>query len=102
VSSAYPIVPIWHAHQPGAAGDFRIDLGNGASNALVSRKDDVVRVIELTEAETAWLQAIQAGSSLGEATDATLECHPDFVLQAMLLNLLAQDVLTGFNVRITP
>jgi hypothetical protein len=102
VRSAYPIVTIWHAHQPGAASDFRIDLGSGASNALVSRKDDVVRVGELTEAETAWLQAIQAGASLGEATDATLERHPDFVLQAMLLNLLAQDILTGFYVRDTP
>jgi len=102
VHSAYPIVTIWHAHQPGAASDFRIDLDSGASNALVSRKDDVVRVGELTEAEAAWLQTIQAGASLGEATDATLECHPDFVLQAMLLNLLAQDVLTGFHVRNTP
>ncbi len=102
VCSAYPIVTIWHAHQPGAASDFRIDLDSGARNALISRKDDAVRVSELTEAEAAWLQAIQAGASLGEATDATLEHHPDFMLQAMLLNLLAQDALAGFHIRGTP
>ena len=29
---------IWHAHQPGAAGDFQIDLDSATSNALVSRQ----------------------------------------------------------------
>ena len=99
VRSRYPIIAIWRAHQPGAGVDFQIDLDSGASIALVGRKDDVVTVNELSEADAGWLQAIQAGTTLGEATAATLEHHPDFDLQAALLNLVAQGVLTDFNLR---
>jgi hypothetical protein len=101
VCSRYPISAIWHAHQPGADCDFHIDLDSGPCNALVSRKDDVVRVGELTEADAAWLRAIQGGISLGNATAATLERHQGFDLQTMLLNLAAQDVLGDFNLRTT-
>ena len=102
VRSAYPVASIWHAHQPGASADFHIDLDSGASIALVSRKDDVVRVSELTEADAAWLQGMQAGIPLGEATAATLAIHAEFALQAALPSLLAQDVLTGFSLRAMP
>jgi hypothetical protein len=91
--SAYPIAAIWRAHQPGAGSDFRIDLDAGACNALVSRKDDVVLVGELSDAEAAWLESIQSGASLGTATDGVLERHSDFDLQSTLLELLQADVL---------
>ena len=65
VRSRYPIAAIWHAHQPGAADDFHIHLDSGPSNALVSRKDDVVMVSELLASDADWLQAIQAGTPLG-------------------------------------
>jgi len=97
VRSNYPVVAIWHAHQPDAADDFQIDLDSGANIALVSRRDDVVIVDELSAANADWLHAIQAGTTLGEATAATLEQHPDFDLQAVLLNLVAQAVLTDIN-----
>lgn len=99
VCSRYPIAAIWHAHQPGANRDFYIDLDSGSCKALVSRQDDVVRVSELAEADAAWLQAILSGIPLGEATAATLERHPEFDLQTMLLNLTAQDVLSDFELR---
>jgi hypothetical protein len=97
VRSRYPVVAIWHAHQPGAADEFRIDLDSGASLALVCRHDDVVIVSELSAADAGWLLAIQAGVPLGEATAATLEHHPDFDLQGLLQNLVAQGVLTEIN-----
>lgn len=99
VRSVYPVVAIWHAHQPGAADDFQIDLDSGASLALVSRRDDVVIVNELSAADADWLHAIQAGTPLGEATAVTREHHPAFDLQAALLNLVAQGVLTDINLR---
>jgi Putative DNA-binding domain len=86
--SDYPIAAIWHAHQPGADSDFHIDLSAGACNALVSRRDDVVLVGEVSDAEAAWLKSIQSGSSLGTATDRVLEMHSDFDLQSTLLRLL--------------
>lgn len=102
VRSRYPIAAIWHAHQPGASSDFNIDLDSGASNALVSRKNDVVLLSELTEAEALWLQGIQSGIQLGNATAATLAHYPDFDLQAALLNLVAQNVLANFNLGAAP
>jgi hypothetical protein len=97
VRSRYPIVAIWRAHQPGAGTDFQIDLDSGASLALVGRSDDVVIVNEVSAADADWLQAIQAGMSLGEATAATLEHDPDFDLQGLLLNLVGLGVLTDIN-----
>lgn len=102
VRSKYPIAAIWHAHQPGAPSDFHIDLDSGACFALATRNNDVVRVSELTEAEAVWLLSIQAGNSLGVATSATLDSYPDFDLRAALLNLVAQGVLTDFNLRGIP
>ncbi|MGO8756361.1 MAG: hypothetical protein ACLQHK_14190 [Gallionellaceae bacterium] len=100
--SRYPIAAICHAHQPGAPDDFHIDLDSGSSNALISRQADVVMVSELTEADAAWLQVIQAGTPLGDATATMLERHPDFDLQSALLNLVAHSVLTDFNLSTTP
>ncbi len=97
VRSRFPIAAIWHAHQPGAPGDFHIDFDCGSCNALVCRKNDVVMVFELAEADAAWLQGIQAGISLGEATAATLERFPNFDLQAVLLNIVTQGVLVDFS-----
>jgi hypothetical protein len=99
VRSKYPVADIWHAHQPGAPDDFHIDLESGPSNALVMRKDDVVLVGELTEADAVWLSSIGAGNTLGEATADTMERYPDFDLQAGLGNLVTQGVFTDFHVK---
>ena len=101
VCSRYPVSEIWHAHQPGSSSDFHIDLDSGPCKALVSRCNGVVQVSELSEAETAWLQGIRAGNPLGEATAATMEFHPEFDLQALLLKLADRDVLSDFSLRTT-
>ncbi|MBY0579012.1 MAG: DNA-binding domain-containing protein [Burkholderiales bacterium] len=88
VKSRYPITAIWHAHQPGMPADFRINLDDGPTIALVSREEDEVRVRALQEADALWLHSIRAGIPLGVATFSTLECYPNFDLQAALLNLL--------------
>ena len=97
--SQYPCAAIWHAHQPGAASDFNIDLESGPASVLVSRVEDVVRVREISDADAEWLSGIKAGASLGEATVATLERHPDFDLQAALLAMTTLGVLSGFSLR---
>ena len=102
VCSSYPLAAIWHAHQPGASCDFHIDLDSGACNALVSRKDDVVVVSELAQADAAWLKMIQSGTPLGAATAAMQERYADFNLQAALLNLVAHDAVSGFSLGATP
>lgn len=99
VHSRYPVAAIWHAHQPGAASDFHIDLNGGSCNALVFRREDVVQVRDLAEADAEWLSGIQSGSAFGAATAATLERHPDFDLQSALAELVSLGVFAGFNVR---
>ncbi|MBI3903096.1 MAG: putative DNA-binding domain-containing protein [Nitrosomonadales bacterium] len=99
--SRYPVVSIWHAHQPGAAADFHIDLDSGTGNALVYREDGAVRVIELTNAETDCLHRVASGISLGEATVGTLEHHPKFDLQAALLKFVKHNVIAGFTLGAT-
>ena len=102
VRSRFPIAAIWQAHQPGAPGDFHIDLDSGSCLALVIRKDDAVQVSELIEADAEWLSSIQAGTTLGAATNATLEKYPDFDLQAGLTGLVSLGVFTDFNMRKLP
>ena len=102
VRSRYPIASIWHAHQPGAPEDFHIDLDSGPSYVLVSRKDEVVLVSELMEAEATWLERTQAGISLGDATAEALKLNSGFDLQATLLKLMAQNVFTTFTVGAIP
>jgi len=102
VRSVYPVADIWHAHQPGAPGDFHIDLDSGPCNALVIRIDDVVLVNKLEDAVAFWLSIIQSGITLGDATAATLEKYPDFDLQAGLACLVAQGVFADFHVKGLP
>lgn len=102
VYSRYPVSAIWQAHQPGADSNFHINLDSGASIVLVSRAEDIVQVTDLSADAADWLQRIQAGNSLGLAISATLERYPDFDLQAALLKLVAQNVLTDFEPGATP
>ena len=94
--SRYPVAAIWHAHQPGAASDFHINLDSGACNVLVSRRADSICVEELPQADYDWLLRLQAGSTLGAATSATLQQHPGFDLRAALLNAASRGVLVDF------
>jgi hypothetical protein len=100
--SGYPVAAIWHAHQLGAPDDFHIDLDSGSSNALVCRKDDVIGVSELADAEAAWLHLISVGIPLGEAAAVTLKGYPEFDLLPVLQRLFAQNVFTNFNLEETP
>lgn len=93
IRSRYPVATIWHAHQPGMSDEFHIDLDSGAENALVSRNDDVVQVNVLSVADADWLERIQAGMPLGDATAATLEQHASFDLQSTLLKLVEQSIV---------
>ncbi len=97
VRSLYPVSAIWLAHQAGAASDFHIDLDSGPCIALVHRKENVVQVTTLSPEQNDWLQRIQTGQTLGDATTATLIDYPAFDLQTTLLTLLEQCVLVDFS-----
>lgn len=94
VTSAFPIVAIWQAHQ--GAATFEIDWAGGEI-ALVGRLDDVVTVRVLNADEAHWLQAVIRGESLGQATTDTLAQFPLFDLQDALLLFASLNVLTNFS-----
>ncbi len=94
--SSYPLANIWHAHQPGATGDFHIDLASGGGAVLVSRSDGTVEVNTLPAGEGDWLQRIQTGAALGVTTDAALAAYPDFDLAATLSRFVNRGVLIDF------
>ena len=96
--SDLPIAAIWHAHQPGSASDFHIDLDKGASIVLVSRRNDVVYVEPVAEADACWLHGLQSASTLGAATTTTLEQYPDFDVQSCLLSMVSRGVICDFKI----
>ena len=93
ISSCYPVAAIWQAHQKDSDCEFHIDLASGSCNALVSRKNNIIFVDELSDADALWLQNIMTGDSLGSATNAVLGKCPDFDLQTLLHILLQQGLL---------
>ena len=96
LNSAYPLLTIWCAHQPGADKNFHVDLDSGGGTLLVYRTNDVVEVSALTAAVSDWLKRIQTGVTMGAAADATLAAYPDFELTHTLGNFVAQGVLVDF------
>jgi hypothetical protein len=95
--SRHPVAAIWHAHQGGDVDDFEVDWERAAHTILISRQNNTVVVSELTEADGAWLQILQEGATLGNATDAIAQYYPDFNLESALLKFVAQGVITDFT-----
>ena len=89
VVSAYPVLAIWQAHQAPIAPEFALSLDDGPSRVLVLRRDVDVALIELAEAESRWLAALQAGATLADATLRAFECDAAFDLGAALARHLA-------------
>ena len=98
LSSPYPLLAIWRAHQPGANADFRIDLNQAGGDLLVNRTVNGVEVSALSPETADWMRRIQAGIALGEATEATLSSYPDFDLPATLTMLVSSAVLIDFRI----
>jgi hypothetical protein len=96
IRSPFPIVDIWQAHQPDMPEDFYIDLDSGPQNALVSRMGDIVRVEALGNAETDWMEGIQASGPLWAVTALVFDKPPDFDLESHLVKWISQEILIDF------
>lgn len=79
LSSAHPVLSIWQAHQHDDEQRDRalssLDLDSG-ENVLVHRLQWDVRQDALPEGGIAWLDALRAGETLGEALQHTQIRHP--------------------------
>jgi hypothetical protein len=99
VQSAYPLVRIWRANQPDAAGDEIIDLRAGGDNVLVLRAPEGVEFHRLPDGDFAALRAFARGLPLGAALEAAQQAEATFDLGAALRRFMSLNVLVGVQLR---
>ncbi|GLZ86395.1 DUF2063 domain-containing protein [Metapseudomonas resinovorans] len=95
ISSDYAIASLWAAHQ-GLLGLTEVDPGQPEC-ALVLRNGLEVEVSRIGAGETAFIQALIAGSPLGPAVGAALAIDNAFDLGTTFARLLAGGVITRFT-----
>jgi len=84
LDSAFPVVRIWEANQPGAAAAELIDLARGPEFALAHRLPGGARITRLSAGEFALLSTLARAEPLEVALDASLAREPDFDLGVAL------------------
>ena len=84
LESAFPVVRIWEANQPGATTAEIIDLAAGPEFALAHRPTGGARITRLSAGEFALLSTLATGLPLEAALDASLACEPRFDLRVAL------------------
>lgn len=87
LASAWPVVSIWRAHQPGASIALTdIDLATSEA-AIVTVRDHRVVVLDVDAHTAAFLEACAGTASLEAALTQTLDRCADFNLTASLTSL---------------
>ena len=99
VGSAWPLLAIWRANQPGDDSAGTVSLEAGACRLLVIRRDDHVELRELPPGEFAFLESIAGAMSIVDAAAAALAADPGFELVTALPRLVRLGALTGFHLR---
>ncbi|MGR8932119.1 MAG: HvfC/BufC N-terminal domain-containing protein, partial [Gammaproteobacteria bacterium] len=95
IASEFPLARIWQANR--AKDDSLINLDAGGCRLLVYRPDKQVQLHELAGYDFAFLQALNEGMNLVEASVAAFNQYPNFdvlqVLQRWLLCSLLVDIV---------
>lgn len=95
IASDYPVLRIWHVHQPGFDGDVHVEFGVGKDWLLVRREAGLVVVERLSAADFAWLQALAAHADLATALEAAVAADATFDLGSALRESIADSTITG-------
>jgi hypothetical protein len=90
VSSAFPILAIWQANQPGR--EDAVDLAQGGQAVLVWRADGDAVCRALAPGEAALLQALLGGQALADAAAAAIEAEPGLDLPPAIAALLTAPI----------
>jgi hypothetical protein len=102
VSSPYPILRIWHAHQGEGDPAFEIALDEGGVDLLVLRRELEIEFVLLDAAEALWLRELQRGVPLALATQAALDTRLSFDLAATLGRHLALGTFAALSFATLP
>ena len=101
VESAYPILRIWRANQPGGDADQMIDLGQGGERVLLRRATDGVELSALPAADFTFLSALAAGEPLARAAEnAVGVATTEFDLGRALRHFVGAGVIVDFHLRL--
>jgi hypothetical protein len=97
VASAYPVLSIWKANQPGAEEGASVSLDEGGVRLLVARSGFEVEFRVLDAAEDRWLRALGEGRTVAAALQSALEVDSAFDLGATLGRHLALGSFRGWS-----
>jgi len=93
LQSPHPVLRIWQVHQPGAAGDGRVDLRAGGEQLMVRREAGTPVIERLPAGDHTFLSSLAAGADLAAALDAALTADATFDLGTALRTHIASGVI---------
>ena len=94
--SPYPIDRIWHASQPGTTA-ASVSLAEGPASVLVLRRPDDAAFASLDPPDAAFVAALAAGASLGEAAEAAFAVEPHFDTSMTFARLLSLEAFAAMQ-----
>ncbi|MGE5539010.1 MAG: DUF2063 domain-containing protein [Gemmatimonas sp.] len=101
LTSAYPVLDLWRAHQPGREAEV-IDISKGGVRLLVWRHGIDVVWQMLTPAEHAFCAALATGAPLAKACGAALAVDASFDAGATLHDMFTGHTVAGIAVDNSP
>ncbi len=97
LASRFPILRVWLQSQPGHEPDKAVTADAGAEGLLVRRNSEGVPIERLPCGDFAWLVALAAGATLGEAMEAAQTEDPAFDLAAALRTHIATGTIAAIQ-----
>ena len=97
LASAWPVLQIWLFHQSNRAEGCAVDLQAGGETILLRRDATGVSMEAIARGDHAWLAALAAGETLGDAIDAAMASDSTFDLGAALRAHIATGTLVAVH-----
>ena len=95
--SAYPLARLWQVHQDTFTGEFEVDFSRGPTHVLVFRPRFRVEVVQIGDAEAAFLAAALEGETLETALAAAQARDASFDLGRSLSEWVKSSVIVDFK-----
>lgn len=97
LQSDYPIADIWSVNQADADPNATISLDQGGCQLLICRPEMAVKIMPVSLADFAFLEACRHNQSFGEACDRALQQQADYDVATALRTWVAGNVLSALT-----
>lgn len=95
--SVYPLEHIWQVHQADYVGDGYVDLDQGETYLLITRRHLKSVVEPLTKAQFTFLKCLSNDGAFTVAVEEALESQSDFDLQSFLIACVSGGDIVDFK-----